>query len=672
MANRMKEEEKNEKIIRGLLKLPSNKRCINCNGLGPQYVCTNFWTFICTNCSGLHREFTHRVKSISMAKFTSQEVSALQEGGNERAREIFFKEWDPQRHSYPDSSHLDRLRDFIKHVYVERRYAGGKNIGGPNNVKGEREDYDDNRSSNTGRSGSRSPPYYDPYEGRYGEMPGSAGTNDDRNSRSSYETRSPSYVQADYRSSSHFEMRDEIRRDDKAGNENQSPKYFENRISEGLPKPGVSDHQKGVYISSPPMVRPVRDILGVDAPPLRVSEPPQMNAGKVPNSPLEKQGSASSSKGPIDGNSAELKRVNSGSLIDFSADPEPPAASLAQESFALQSGSTPANSVGWASFDVSSQQKAPEAASTSGDLESVFAQLSVHASTSVVNSAISPVASNDSFPIANNGGKWPAVQQQVSPLPIASNRSTNPLVHTLVGSLNNQVSAQLAGPSFPGSVEGAVAVLDGHTSRPVMNPSDRPGYFPNPLEANNSGRKELPADLFTGLYPTSPASYTGWRVGPRHGMVYGIQYPVMMRPVTMFHNSPTSMNPFDLANESAPAPNPMLHPSTSLQGTVQNTSNPLSYTNSSKLTGVPSQWIPQQFSYQSSALPGPYMMQQFPHDMPHQLPSSFFPSMNQGGGVASETTTYGVRTSNQLAAQTNSHLGSLNSSVPSVGGNPFG
>lgn len=29
------------------------------------------------------REFTHRVKSVSMAKFTSQEVNALQEGGNQ-------------------------------------------------------------------------------------------------------------------------------------------------------------------------------------------------------------------------------------------------------------------------------------------------------------------------------------------------------------------------------------------------------------------------------------------------------------------------------------------------------------------------------------------------------------------------------------------------------------
>jgi hypothetical protein len=33
MAGRVKEDEKNEKIIRSLLKLPENKRCINCNSL---------------------------------------------------------------------------------------------------------------------------------------------------------------------------------------------------------------------------------------------------------------------------------------------------------------------------------------------------------------------------------------------------------------------------------------------------------------------------------------------------------------------------------------------------------------------------------------------------------------------------------------------------------------
>lgn len=33
MAGRVKEDEKNERIIRGLLKQPENRRCINCNSL---------------------------------------------------------------------------------------------------------------------------------------------------------------------------------------------------------------------------------------------------------------------------------------------------------------------------------------------------------------------------------------------------------------------------------------------------------------------------------------------------------------------------------------------------------------------------------------------------------------------------------------------------------------
>jgi hypothetical protein len=33
MGHSKKEEEKAERIIRGLLKLPENRRCINCNAL---------------------------------------------------------------------------------------------------------------------------------------------------------------------------------------------------------------------------------------------------------------------------------------------------------------------------------------------------------------------------------------------------------------------------------------------------------------------------------------------------------------------------------------------------------------------------------------------------------------------------------------------------------------
>ncbi|KAJ1689453.1 hypothetical protein LUZ63_013608 [Rhynchospora breviuscula] len=152
MASRLKEDEKNEKILRGLSKLPANRRCINCNSQGTQYVCTNFATFICINCSGIHREFTHRVKSISMAKFTAQEITALQEGGNERAKGIYFKGWDFERQSLPDSSDIDKLRDFIKHVYVDQRFVGERNVDKTPAVKVEKETLNQVRSQDSEQS----------------------------------------------------------------------------------------------------------------------------------------------------------------------------------------------------------------------------------------------------------------------------------------------------------------------------------------------------------------------------------------------------------------------------------------------------------------------------------------------------------------------------------------
>lgn len=121
-----REDEKNEATIRRLLKIPENKRCINCNSLGPQYVCTTFATFVCTQCSGIHREFSHRIKSISMAKFTAAEVAALQAGGNERAKKTFFRSMDPDRMYHSDSGSLDKLRDFINRVYEKRLYTGDR------------------------------------------------------------------------------------------------------------------------------------------------------------------------------------------------------------------------------------------------------------------------------------------------------------------------------------------------------------------------------------------------------------------------------------------------------------------------------------------------------------------------------------------------------------------
>lgn len=41
-----KEEERNEKIIRGLMKLPPNRKCINCNSLVSFFVSSLFFVLM--------------------------------------------------------------------------------------------------------------------------------------------------------------------------------------------------------------------------------------------------------------------------------------------------------------------------------------------------------------------------------------------------------------------------------------------------------------------------------------------------------------------------------------------------------------------------------------------------------------------------------------------------
>ncbi|XP_010458116.1 PREDICTED: probable ADP-ribosylation factor GTPase-activating protein AGD14 isoform X3 [Camelina sativa] len=124
-------------------------------------------------CSGIHREFTHRVKSVSMSKFTSQEVEVLQNGGNQRAREIYLKNWDHQRQRLPENSNAERVREFIKSVYVQKKYAGANVTDKPlKDIQDHGSSEDMTRRANSYHSYSQSPPYdYQYEERRYGKVP---------------------------------------------------------------------------------------------------------------------------------------------------------------------------------------------------------------------------------------------------------------------------------------------------------------------------------------------------------------------------------------------------------------------------------------------------------------------------------------------------------------------
>ncbi|XP_074271143.1 putative ADP-ribosylation factor GTPase-activating protein AGD14 isoform X2 [Silene latifolia] len=227
MASSKREEERNEKIIRGLMKLPPNRRCINCNSLGPQYVCTNFWTFVCMICSGIHREFTHRVKSVSMSKFTSQEVEALQNGGNQRAREIYLKGWDSQRQRFPNSSDAEKVREFIKAVYVSRKYAGGNNSETPlKDSETERNAVEDTRRASSYHSYSQSPPYDFQYEDRLNRKQGSSLSRKPGSDHGLYARKAASFVYSPGRFSDNLS-------EDRFANEGSSSRVSDYSVSSG-------------------------------------------------------------------------------------------------------------------------------------------------------------------------------------------------------------------------------------------------------------------------------------------------------------------------------------------------------------------------------------------------------------------------------------------------------
>ncbi|XP_008793443.2 probable ADP-ribosylation factor GTPase-activating protein AGD14 isoform X2 [Phoenix dactylifera] len=667
MANRMKEDEKNEKIIRGLLKLPANRRCINCNNLGPQYVCTNFWTFICTNCSGVHREFTHRVKSVSMAKFTSQEVSALQEGGNEHARGIYFKEWDPHRHSFADSSNIDRLRNFIKHVYVDRRFTAERNVDRPPRMKGVREDYNENRKMESYRNDSRSPPY-------------DLGRNGDRNLRYSYGEQSPGYDRGDHRrSSARFEVVDDRLRDDRFGNGNQNWRFEDRRLPDAPKSEGRSpNHQKHVNVTNPPMIRPVKGVLGDDMPAIGVGDPPKSNEASCDNSAQTQGTSSSSSPGSTDGNSVQLKRANSGNLISFSADPVPPAAEAPQQAVRQETASPSSGGGDWASFDVTGQQEAPQVVANVNTLESALAQLSIPESASVGNMSTLPVPGVDSSPKTQDGAQLPMMQQQQPLLfPVAGSQSINqPSSLSAVGSPNNQICSSSPALNMPGSLSAPAGAPPGHLSQIVIKPPQETNAGvssePSSADSKTSGRKELPEDLFTSLFSTASLSPSGYLRGPQLGMGYGMQYPTGMI-VPAYPQLVKSANPFDLTNEPAPLSAPMFPSMASLQGSIPNMSVPRNLLRSCSFGGPsPRQMPSQQPSYLSSISPSLYMMQQVPSNMRHHVPTNMVPMVHQGiVGLGSEGAAFGSIGIDHHPAGRYSLPSTPNSFSP-AGGNPFG
>ncbi|THU48746.1 hypothetical protein C4D60_Mb06t02270 [Musa balbisiana] len=497
MANLVKEEKKNDKIIRGLLKLPANRRGHN----------------MCAQISG-------PLSVQTVAEYSKVDSFAV----------------------ILSSSNIDRLRDFIKNVYVYRRYTGESVGDRPQKMKDKRDNYNENQKAESYKSGLRSPSYEDGYSPSYG------GRNSDRIFRYNYGERSPGYDQGKYkRSPAYFEVVDDRRRDNKVGNVRQNRRLEAPRFLDA-PKPeGKSpDHQKNDDKSSDPVVNQAKDTSVDDIPPLKIGETAISKETMVPDDSTQMEttllegqpnrastgaGSArinsnlsSSSICSAEANSVQSKGSYFESLMDLIVDPNLPVATTEEQAVPQQTTSDTDDGGNSSASDISGQQKVSQVDPDANPLVSVLGQLSVSEPAAKENISTVSVSGIDSSPKASGGENLPTIQQeQLSLLQSTGSPSNQPSNVPAVGTSNDQTSMSSVAPYEQGSFTAASINPSGHLPQITTKSSQETnaGISTQPPSAGSThgGMKELPVDLFTSLYPTTPLSAPGWQRGP---------YPVLI------------------------------------------------------------------------------------------------------------------------------------------------
>lgn len=124
----MSQLDRNQEKVKKLSLLPENKECMDCLNKGTTYVVLDFLTFVCTNCSGIHRSFQHRVKGISMSSFKDDEVEKLKQGGNKVANSIWRATWDEKSVPKPPSNKDEEKKKFITLTYVKKKWYSNKKV----------------------------------------------------------------------------------------------------------------------------------------------------------------------------------------------------------------------------------------------------------------------------------------------------------------------------------------------------------------------------------------------------------------------------------------------------------------------------------------------------------------------------------------------------------------
>ncbi|XP_057247247.1 probable ADP-ribosylation factor GTPase-activating protein AGD15 isoform X4 [Beta vulgaris subsp. vulgaris] len=114
---------KNSKVLEGLLKLPQNRECADCRSKGPRWASINLGIFICMQCSGIHRSLgvhISQVRSITLDTWLPEQVAFMQSMGNGKSND-FWEAQLPQNHDRSEIDTFIRVNLLLR--YVDKRWV---------------------------------------------------------------------------------------------------------------------------------------------------------------------------------------------------------------------------------------------------------------------------------------------------------------------------------------------------------------------------------------------------------------------------------------------------------------------------------------------------------------------------------------------------------------------
>ena len=94
-------------------------RCVAC---APLLLACLLRSFVCTTCSGIHREMQHKIKSVGMSTFTVDEIKAIDKSGNSAAQATWMAKYSASDTAIPPESDVEKIRQFIKQKYQQKRW----------------------------------------------------------------------------------------------------------------------------------------------------------------------------------------------------------------------------------------------------------------------------------------------------------------------------------------------------------------------------------------------------------------------------------------------------------------------------------------------------------------------------------------------------------------------